>query len=76
MHAQHFLIAERERSIYDSCRMDVGPSRASQLITKVSTSEWDICISQYYNNNKFPTLRVIHELKRRFVILKNYFIEQ
>ena len=24
MHAQHFLIAERELSIYDSCRFDIG----------------------------------------------------
>ena len=28
MHAQHFLIAERERSIYDSCRFDNGRFRA------------------------------------------------
>ena len=34
MHAQHFLIAERERSIYDSCRFDIGRSRARRLITK------------------------------------------
>ena len=34
MQAQHFFIAERERSIYDSCRFDIGRSRASRLITK------------------------------------------
>jgi len=26
----------RERSIYDNCRFDIGPSRARRLITKVS----------------------------------------
>ena len=36
----------RERSIYDNCRFDIGCSRASRLITKVSTPEWYICISQ------------------------------
>ena len=30
MHAQNFLIAERERSIYDSCRFDIGRFRAEQ----------------------------------------------
>ena len=46
MHAQHFLIAQRERSIYDSCRFDIGRSCASRLITKyVYNPEWHICIS-------------------------------
>ena len=27
MHAQHFLIAEREQSIYVSCRFDIGRFR-------------------------------------------------
>ena len=34
MHAHHFSIAERERSIYDSCRFDIGRSRTSRPITK------------------------------------------
>ena len=32
MHVQHLLIVERERWIYDSCRFDIGRSRASRLI--------------------------------------------
>ena len=35
----------REQLIYDSYRFDIGRSRASRLITNVSTPEWDICIS-------------------------------
>ena len=46
MHAQHFLIAERERSIYDSCRFDIGRSRARRLITKYVYTPVNICISQ------------------------------
>ena len=53
-----------ERSIYDNCRFDIGCFCASRLITKVSTPEWDICISQCPLNNSFLTLSVIHELKR------------
>ena len=34
MHAQHFLIAERERTIYDNCCFDIGSFRAIRLITK------------------------------------------
>ena len=39
--AHHFLIAEQELSICDSCRFDMR----SRLITKMSTPEWHICIS-------------------------------
>ena len=34
MHAQHFLIAERERSIYDNCCFDIGSFRAIRVIEK------------------------------------------
>ena len=46
MHAQHFFIAEQERLIYDNCCFDIGHSRASQLITRVSSPEQHICLSQ------------------------------
>ena len=31
MHVKHFLIRERERSIYDSCRFDIGRFRAEPI---------------------------------------------
>ena len=34
MHAQHFLIAERERTICDNCCFDIGSFRAIRLIKK------------------------------------------
>ena len=46
MHAQHFFIAEQEWLIYDSCCFDIGHSRASQLITRVSSPKQHICLSQ------------------------------
>ena len=36
----------QERSIYDNCCFHIESFRASRLITKVSTHEWHICISQ------------------------------
>ena len=36
----------RERSSYGNCLLDIGRSRADGLITKVSTPEWYICLSQ------------------------------
>ena len=49
MHARHFLISERERSIYDSCRFDVGrfrmePNNYKRCLHPIS---WNICTSQW-----------------------------
>ena len=48
MHAQHFLIAERERSTYDSCRFNVARFLAEPTNYEWcrSTPEWHICISR------------------------------
>ena len=50
IHAQPFqvLIAERERSIYDSCRFDIGRFRAEPTNYErfLHPSHWHICISQ------------------------------
>ena len=64
MHAQHFLIAERERSIYDSCRFDIGRSRASLLLRKCLHPS-DAFAYRSVHNNSFLRLRVIHELKKK-----------
>ena len=64
MHAQHFLIAERERSIYDNCCFDIGNFRAIRLITKgVYIRSSDTLAYRGVHNNSFLTLCVIHKLK-------------
>ena len=65
MHARHYLISERERSIYDSCRFDVGRFRTE-------TNNYERCLYTRLvdtfarpsaHNNSFITLHVIHEIK-------------
>ena len=70
MHAQHFLIAEREQSVYDSWRSDIEPFRAEP-------TNYERCLHPSYtfayhsaHNNLFLTLRVIHKLKNGQVHLR------
>ena len=64
MHARHFLISERERSIYDSCRLMSGAFVRSRIITNgVYTRSVDTFARRSDHNNSLITLRVIHELK-------------
>ena len=70
MHAQHFLIAEREQSIYDSCRFDIGPFRAEPSNYERCLHTSDTYAYRSAHNNLFLTLRVIHKLKNGQVHLR------
>ena len=59
MHAQNFLIAERERSIYDSCRFDIGRFRAEQTNYERRLHLSDTFAYRSADNNLILTLRVI-----------------
>ena len=65
MHAQHFLIVERERSIYDSCRFDIGRFRAEPANYERCLHPSDTFAYRSAHNNLFLTLRVIHKLQMR-----------
>ena len=70
MHAQHFLIAEREQSIYDSCRFDIGPFRAEPTNCERCLHTSDTFAYRCAHNNLFLTLCVIHKLKNGQVHLR------
>ena len=53
MHAQHFLIAEREQSIYDSCRFDIGPFRAEPTNYEQCLHTSDTFAYRSAHNNSF-----------------------
>ena len=63
MRAQHFLIAERERSIYDSCRFDIGRLRSEPTNYERCLHPSDTFAYHSACNNLFLTLSVIHKLK-------------
>ena len=63
MHAQHFLIVEQERSIYDSCRFDIGRFRAEPTNYERCLHPSDTFAYRSAHNNLFLTLRVIHKSK-------------
>ena len=63
MRAQHFLIAERERSIYDSCRFDIGRLRSEPTNYERCLHPSDTFAYHSASNNLFLTLSVIHKLK-------------
>ena len=63
MHVQHFLIRERERSIYDSCRFDIGRFRAEPTNYERCLHPMDTFAYRSAHDNSFLTLRVIQELK-------------
>ena len=63
MHTQHFLIAEQERSIYDSCRFGIGRFRAEPTNYKQCLHPSDTFAYRSAHNNLFLTLRVIQKLK-------------
>ena len=65
IHAQPFLIAERERSIYDSCRFDIGRFRAEPTNYErfLHQSHWHICISQCPQKLVSYATRNPHKLK-------------
>ena len=63
VHAQHFSIAER--SIYDSCRFDIGrfraePTNYERCLHPRPSDTLAYCSA---DNNSFLRPRVIHELK-------------
>ena len=62
-HAQHFLIAERERSIFNTCRFDIGGFRGADWLRKCPHLSDTFAYSSA-QNNLFLTLRVIHALKK------------
>ena len=55
--------AERERSIYDSCRFDIGRFRAEPTNSKRCLHPSDTFPYRSAHNSLFPTLRVIRKLK-------------
>ena len=61
MRAQHFLIEEREQSIYDSCRFDIGRFRAEPTNYERCLHPSDTFAYRSAHNNLFLTLRVIHK---------------
>ena len=67
IHAQPFqvLIVERERSIYDSCRFDIGRFRAEPTNYErfLHPSHWHICISQCPQKLVSYATRNPHKLK-------------
>ena len=63
MHAQYFLIAERERSIFNTCRFDIGGFRGADWLRKCPLLS-DTFAYRSAQNNLFLTLRVIHALKK------------
>ena len=63
MRAQHFLIAERERSIYDSCRFDIGRLRSEPTNCERCLHPSDTFAYHSAYDNLFLTLSVIHKLK-------------
>ena len=63
MHAQHFLIAEREQSIYVSCRFDIGRFRVEPTNYERCLHPIDTFAYSSAHNDLFLTLRVIHNLK-------------
>ena len=64
MHAQHFLIAEREWSIYESCRFDIGRFRAEPTnYENVHTYVTHLHIEVPRITPVFLTLLVIQNLK-------------
>ena len=62
MHAQHFLIAEQEWLIYDSCCFDVGRFHADQQKRPHLSDTFAYCSA---HNNLFLMLLVIQKLKIR-----------
>ena len=66
MHAQHFLIAERERSIYDSCRYGIGRFRAEPTNYEQCLRPSDTFAYRSAHNNLFLTLHEIHKLKKNY----------
>ena len=64
IHAEHFLIVERERSIFKTCRFDIGGFRAEPTDYE-SVHTW-VFIFAYRSAHKnlFLTLRVIYTLKK------------
>ena len=58
MHAQHFLITERERSIYDSCHFDIGCFRAEPTNYEWCLHPSDTFAYRSTHNNLF--LRLTH----------------
>ena len=63
LHAQYFLIAERERSIFNTCRFDIGGFRGADWLRKCPHLS-DTFAYRSAQNNLFLTLRVIHTLKK------------
>ena len=70
MRAQHFLIEEREQSIYDSCRFDIGRFRAEPTNYERCLNPSDTLAYRSARNNLFLTRRVIHKLKNGQVHLR------
>ena len=61
MYAQHFLITERERLIYDSCRFDIGQFHAEPTNYEPCLHPSDTFAYRSADNNLFLMLRVIHK---------------
>ena len=74
MHTQHFLIAEQERSIYDSCRFGIGRFRAEPTNYERCLHPSDIFAYRSAHNNLFLTLRVIHKLKKQLCSCSTLFL--
>ena len=74
MHTQHFLIAEQERSIYDSCRFSIGRFRAEPTNYKQCLHPSDTFAYRSAHNNLFLTLRVIQKLKKSTILILCYAV--
>ena len=72
MHAQHFLIAEQERSIYDSCRYGIGRFRAEPTNYEQCLHPSDTFAYRSAHNNLFITLHEIHKLKKTTLLILCY----
>ena len=57
MHAQHFLSTEREQSIYDSCRFDIGRFRAEPTNYERGVRPSDTFAYRSAHNNLLGTQR-------------------
>ena len=81
MHAQHFLITERERSIYDSCHFDIGCFRAEPTNYEWCLHPSDTFAYRSAHNNLFLRLthnpqvkKVCHYIQTTFFLLLFYFV--
>ena len=64
MHAQHFLIAEQERSIYDSCRFDIGRLRSEQTNYERCLHPSDTFAYRSAYNNLVPHAKCNPQVKK------------